>query len=165
MGKILVILACLCLLLAGCGAKETFETVDDLYAQPAAQPQFLHIDLPEEAATPTLEQEETGSVYLCDGYTMTVQILPGGSLDTTLTQLTGFTSDRLTVMHTRQSDTDRYECVWSAAGEGEDHVGRLVILDDGAYHYAVTVMAPEETAGSLTKTWQTLLNSAAISTD
>jgi VCBS repeat-containing protein len=68
-------------------------------------------------------------------------------------------------MHTKQAETDRYESVWSAVGEGEDQVGRLVILDDGNYHYAVTVMAPAETAGELTKTWQKLLNSAVISTD
>ena len=165
MGKKLAIMAFLCLLLTGCGAQETFETVDDLYVQPAAQPKFLHLDMPEEAAVPTLEREDTGSIYLCDGYTMTVQVLPGGSLDSTLSQLTGFTSDRLTMMHTKQAEADRYECVWTAAGEGEDHVGRLVILDDGNYHYAVTVMAPAETAGELTQTWQKLLNSAVISTD
>ena len=163
--KKLAIFGLLCLLLTGCGAKETFETVDDLYLQPAAQPQFLHLDMPEEAAVPTMEHEENGSVYLCDGYTMTVQVLPGDSLDATLNQLTGFTSDRLTLMHTKQAETDRYESVWSAVGEGEDQVGRLVILDDGNYHYAVTVMAPAETAGELTKTWQKLLNSAVISTD
>ena len=165
MGKKLAIFALLCLLLTGCGAKETFETVDDLYVQPAAQPQFLHLDMPEEAAVPTLENEQTGSVYLCDGYTMTVQVLPGGSLDSTLAQLTGFTSDRLTLMHTKQTQTDRYECVWTSAGEGTEQVGRLVILDDGNYHYAVTVMAPADTAGELTQTWQKLLSSAAISTD
>lgn len=165
MRKKLAIMALLCVLLTGCTAKETFETVDDLYVQPAAQPQFLHLDMPEEAAVPTLEHETTGSIYLCDGYTMTVQVLPGGSLDTTLAQLTGFPSDRLTTMHTKQADVDRYECVWTAAGEGEDQVGRLVVLDDGSYHYAVTVMAPAETAGQLTKTWQKLLNSAVLSTD
>ena len=45
MGKKLAIMAFLCLLLTGCGAQETFETVDDLYVQPAAQPQFLHLDI------------------------------------------------------------------------------------------------------------------------
>ena len=165
MGKKFTILALLCLLLTGCGTKETFETVDDLYVQPAAQPQFLHVNLPEEAAVPTLEHEGNGSVYLCDGYTMTMQVLPGGSLDTTLSQLTGFSTDRLTLMHTKQAKTDRYECVWTSAGEGMEQVGRLVILDDGNYHYAVTVMAPADTAGELTQTWQKLLNSAALSTD
>ena len=165
MRKLPAMFALLCLLLTGCGAKETFETVDDLYVQPAAQPQFLHLDMPEEAAVPTLEHEQTGSIYLCDGYTMTVQVLPGDSLDSTLSRLTGFTTDRLTLMHTKQADTDRYECVWTAAGEGDDQVGRLVILDDGNFHYAVTVMAPAETAGELTQTWQKLLNSAVLSTD
>ena len=165
MGKLIVIATLLCLLLAGCGAQETFETVNDLYVPVSAQPQFLHVTLPEEAAVPALEHESAGSIYLCDGYTMTVQTLPGGNLDSTLTQLTGFNSDRLTLLHISQPEADRYTCAWSAAGEGTEQVGRLVLLDDGQFHYAVTVMAPAENAAALSETWQKLLDSVAISTD
>lgn len=165
MKKRLVSLFLVGVLLTGCGAAETFETVDDLYVQPAAQPQFIHLELPEEAAVPTMESEKNGSIYLCDGYTLTVQTLAGGDMDMTLSQLTGFTSGDLTLMHTKQVATDRYECVWTAAGEPDDQVCRAVILDDGSYHYAVTVMAPAQTAGQLTATWQALLDSVAVSTD
>ena len=153
------------LLLTGCGAQETFETVNDQHISAAASPQFLNVELPEEAAAPTLGQEDAGNLYLCDGYTIAVQTMPGGNLDATLSQLTGFSSERLTLMHTKQPEAERYECVWTAAGEGGDQVGRLVILDDGNYHYAVTVMAPAQTAGALTETWQELMNSVRISTD
>ena len=165
MGKRIVCLLLLGLLLTGCGARETFETVADLYEQPAAVAQNLHLDLPKEAAAPAVASEDAGNLYICDGYTLTVQTVSGGSLDATLSQVTGFTSDRLTVMHTKQADADRYECVWTCAGETGDQVGRTVVLDDGSYHYAVSVMAPAEKAGDLSQTWRDLLASISISTD
>ena len=165
MRKRLICWVLLAVLLTGCGAQESFETVADLYEQPAAAPQELSLDIPQEAASPAMESAEAGSLYLCDGYTLTVQTLTGGDLDATLNQLTGFSAEHLTLMHTKAPSADRYECVWASAGETGDQVGRTVVLDDGSYHYAVSVMAPAETAGALTKTWQTIFDSMALSTD
>ncbi len=154
------------LLLTGCGAQETFETVSDQNMQPVmATLQQLTLALPEEAAAPAMESPEQGKLYICDGYTLTVQTMASGDLDQTLQQLTGFTRDQLTVMETEQGDVRRIQCVWTAVGEGGDCVGRALVLDDGNYHYAVTVMAQSEMAGQLTGQWQEILDSATLSTD
>lgn len=152
-----------CLLLTGCGTAQTFETVDDLYAEPAAARQ-IQVKLPEEAARSAISGE-TGSIYLCDGYTLAVQTFPTGTLEDAVRSVTGFSGEKLAPIQTRLGDTDCYHCVWTAAGEGGDQVGRAVILDDGNCRYAVSVMAPEQTAGQLTETWQTVLSSVKLSTD
>ena len=162
--KRLLILALLGLALTGCGQAETFETMTDVYEEIAARPQFLQVVLPEEAAVPTLEQGD-GSLYLCDGYTLSLQTFANTSLEEAFLQTTGFSRDRLTVLHRQQPACDRYDCAWTASGETGESVCRAVILDDGHYRYAVTVMAPAETAGELNGTWQKLLGTVGLSTD
>ena len=154
-------------LLTGCSAKETFETVSDLLDVPVmAQMQQLELSIPDEAAVPSMEDTEAGRLYLCDGYTLTVQTMDAGDLDRTLRQLTGYEKSQLTLMQTKRDGVDRYECVWSAAGENGDQIGRVIILDDGGYHYSVTAMAPADDAGQLTATWQKIFDSAKlVSTD
>ena len=147
-------------LLSGCQAEPTFETIQDVYAgETLSEPRDVVLDLPEDA---TVIHSDQGKLYLCDGYDITVEIFAAGDLNRTVQTLTGFASDALTVLHTAVSDTQRYECVWSAAGEGGDMVGRAVVLDDGAYHYCVTVMASSEQAGKLSDNWQALLDSFSL---
>lgn len=160
--KKLCVLICVLLMLAGC-SQQTFETVTDLHQDgPLPQAKSICLDLPKEAALPTMESEESGKLYLCDGYSIAVQTLSGGDLDGTLRQLTGFSRDALTVMERKTGDISRYDCVWTAAGEGQDQTCRCVVMDDGIYHYAVTVMADSADAGKLQQTWQSILGSAYL---
>lgn len=163
--KKLLIIPVLCLLLSGCGAQETFETVSDVYATPAdAQMYRVELSLPENAVVQTMEATDGSTLYLCDGYSVTVQTMEAGDLDRTLRQVTGFGKDSLTVMETVKDGFDYYECVWCASGENTDQVCRAAILDDGTYHYAVTVMADYELAGDLSATWEHILDSMTLST-
>lgn len=123
----------------------------------------IQLQLPKEATAPVLQSQEGGKLYLCDGYTLTVQTLSAGDIDRTMREVTGFSKDQLTVMETEQMDFRRYDCVWSAAAEEGEQVARTVILDDGNYHYAVTVMADFAAAGELANTWQSLLGSVSLS--
>ena len=142
------------LLLTGCAAQETFETVSDQNMQPVmATLQQLTLMLPEEAAAPAMESPEQGKLYLCDGYTLTVQTMVSGDLDQTLQHLTGFTRDQLTVMETEQADVRRIQCVWTAAGEGGDCVGRALVLDDGNYHYVLSATVPAEKIEEYQEIW------------
>ncbi len=156
--KILSMLLVVCLLLCGCSAAQTFEKVEDVYV-PGTAPvqQEVLWEMPEENLRPV--QSEYGSLYFCDGYEITQEILQAGNLSRTLQQLTGYTADKLTVLETQQDDAKRYECVWTAAGEGGNTVGRAVILDDGYYHYCMTAMAQEEEIDGLRKVWQELFDS------
>lgn len=150
------------LLLTGCGAQPVFEKVEDPWVEVDVKQKELVVKLPSDAASPVLQSPETGRLYLCNGYVLTLQTLSGGDLDATMRQITGFSKEQLTYMQTRDGAVDKYSCVWSSAGEDGDHVGRAVILDDGSYHYAVTVMADFASAGELSDTWQALLNSVTL---
>lgn len=153
------------LLLAGCGAPEEYETMLDVsYDQPASTAASIDLVLPEEAAECFLGDPQSGAVYLCDDYTVTVVTLPGGDLDATLRTVTGFGADRLQPMKVYDGTCKRYHCAWTAAGEGAEQTCRGVILDDGAYHYALTVMADSREAGALLPVWQQLMDSFSLRT-
>lgn len=157
--KCLIFAAMLCML-TGCGAKETLETLTDDYIQSVSAPVWqMVLDVPQDASVTVLQDEESGKLYLCDGYTVTVQTMASGDLQKALQSLTGYQKEELTLMQTLQDGAKRYECVWAAAGEGEDQVGRACLLDDGNYIYAVTAMAGESKAGELTAVWQGLFDS------
>lgn len=149
------------LLLSGCTAQTDVETVTDVYAQPPQQPQQILLELPQYSYVPVMEAGETDKMYLCDGYTVCVQTLEGGNLDRTLRQVTGYGRQQLQL----QRIGDRYQCVWSAAGEEQTQVGRSCIIDDGAYHYALTVMAPEAQAGALREEIQSIFQSFGVRTE
>ena len=68
-------------------------------------------------------------------------------------------------VETVQEGVKRDDCVWTSAGEGEDQVGRATVWDDGAYHYAVTVMAGESQMRELSDIWQDILGSVSLRTD
>ena len=146
--------------LAGCRAATTFETVDDVYApQSQNAPREVALVLPEDVQTIA---GDNGKLYLCDGYEVTVETFSSGDLNGTVQKLTGFAPDALTMLQTVASNVRRYECVWTAAGENGDAVGRAVVLDDGVYHYCVTVMGQADAAGEMAGTWQELLRSVQL---
>ena len=150
-------------LLTGCGAQQTFETVDDVFeAGNNAAVGTVKLSLPDEAAVPVMESGTGGSLYLCDGYDLTVQTMEGGDLNRTLLQMTGYPADALQCIKTKPDGVTRYDLAWTSAGENGDLVARGVVLDDGAYHYVVTVMADAQISGSLRETWETLLESVRI---
>ena len=162
MKKLFLILAMLCLLTA-CAGEKTLETVEDVYAPQETDPKLVHLTLPEEAAAQTLSSA-AGQLYLCNGFTVTVQTFRGGDLNRTVKETTGYTLDRLTLMETAKDSVTCYRLSWVSLGEGGDQAARTLILDDGCYHYAVTVMAPAENAGALTDTWQEIFASVSLYT-
>lgn len=160
MKKFLVILVTM-LLFSGCAA-QTFETVDDLNdVQAVAQPATLLLDLPEEAAAPAM-QGSSGTLYFCGDYDIMVEVMASGNLSSTLQTLTGFDRDELDLVQTLRCGVDCYESAWSAAGEAGDHVGRVLVLDDGSFHYCVSVMAPAEDAADCTADWNAIMDSVTL---
>lgn len=132
--------ALLPLVFTGCAAEETFETIaDEQVLSVMAQPREISVQLPEEAAVPVLENEEQ-KVYLCEDYEIIIETMSSGDLSSTVRTLTGYEKEQLTVMETQWQDVTRYEFVWASAGEEGDRLGRGVILDDGDYHYCMTLL-------------------------
>ena len=160
--KKLVVLMLIPVLLSGCKVQETFETVEDLpVVQVAAAPQQFFVSLPTEIAAPTF-QSDREELYVCEDYTISKQILESGDLERTIITLAGRPKEELDVIQTLQDTYDRYDFVWTSAGEEGLQVGRACILDDGNYHYALTTMAGEETAGQMRETLQDMFDSCRL---
>ena len=157
------IILLLCFMLSGCASQDMMETICDTYDVPVvAQLQQIQVKLPEDATLSTMGDGADSKLYLCDDYAVSTQILEGRDIDRTFQQTTGFTEDALAVMKTVRSGLKRYDCVWTAAGEGEEQVFRAVILDDGQQHYTVTLSASASKAGDLAQTWQEILDSVTL---
>lgn len=139
MKRILLVLL-MSLLLAGCAEAELGETVADVWqeAVTVAAPRETRLELPGEAVACAMESD-TGRLYFGDGYEVMVQTLSSGDLDATIRALTGFDREDITVIQS-QSDPKRWEFAWASAGEGGERLGRGVVLDDGNYHYCLTVL-------------------------
>lgn len=139
MKKWIVLLLC-ALLLAGCASEETFETVaDELVVSVMAQPGQISVDLPDDAVAPVLESGSE-QVWMCDDYELIIQTVEGGDLSATVQSISGYPKEELTIMETQNQNVTRYEFVWASAGEQGDRLGRAVVLDDGNYHYCMSVL-------------------------
>ena len=162
--KIVIAICGMLIMLCGCSNMGAFETVMDVVPVTEVRPAgSIKLSLPEEAAVAVFENLVEGKIYLCEDYEITVQTLEGGDLEKTMQEITGFSKDRLTVMETAQGELKRYDCVWSAMGEGEVQIGKTAILDDGVWHYAVSVMADASKAELLQEKWQELFRSFGVS--
>ena len=131
----------LALLFTGCASQDTMETLADEAVMSAATVRSVRLELPEETVMPVMETD-TGEIYICQDFEVSLQTLPGGDLNRTVETLTGFGVEDVTVMQAG----DSYDLVWSCAGELGAEVGRARILSDGAYHYCLTAQSSEENA-------------------
>ena len=147
------------LLLCGCGTQETMETISDEILLPVmAQPRDISVELPGEAALPVVEND-AGRIYLCDEYEIILQTMDAGDLRHTIQNLSGMEQEQLTVMETVSDDVTRYEFVWTSAGEQGEQLGRGVVLDDGAYHYCLSVLRSAEKADKSQINWNHVFQS------
>ena len=153
----------LSLLLSGCGAEETLETIsDDIPLQPVlAAPAEISVRLPDNAVSPVLESD-TEQVYFCEDYEIAIETRSSGDLGSTITALTGFDPEQLTIMHTKTDAADRYEFVWVSAGEEGDRLGRGVVLDDGSYHYCMSVLRDAENPKKSQVVWSDVFSSFSV---
>ena len=146
-------------ILCGCKAEETLETVSDEWIVPAmAQPREISVRLPENTVLPVMEQDGR-RMYMGQDYEIMLETLASGDLNATICSISGFEKEQLTILETRQADTDRYEFVWTTAGEGGERLGRAVILDDGDYHYCMSVMRD---AGDTQIVWRDVFGSFSL---
>ena len=138
------------------------ETVaDEIVLNVSAQPREVLLTLPKETLLPAMETE-SGTLYLCDGYDVAVQILDSGDLDATIRQVSGFGRDDLTVIQTSAGELARYEFVWTAATDLGEAVCRGMILDDGNYHYVLTAAVPAKKVDEYKEIWNGIFESFSI---
>ena len=164
MKKLAILLVCL-LLLTGFAQEPSLETVNDEILQPVMTQVYSPVfTLPRDAAVTTMESPDAGTIYFCDGYTVTLRTLPGGDLDRTVVDTTGFSEEDLTLLKTRSEGFQRIQCVWSAVSEEGEQLGRLTVLDDGANHHVLSCMTPAADAAALAPEIQQLMDSFRLVT-
>ena len=163
MKKILFWIAAAALLLSGCGAEETFETISDEIVTPVlAEKREISLILPAEAASPTVESG-ADRLYQCQDYDISIQTLDAGDLDATIRTVCGYSKENVTVMQTQRDGLDCYEFVWASAGEAGDQVGHGLILDDGSYHYCVSILGDAARAQANQVYWEEMFHSVTVS--
>lgn len=154
--------AILALLLSGCGAEETMETIADEIVTPvSAQIRDIYLELPGEAASPAVESG-SDRLYQCETYDIRVQTMTGGDLNATILTLSGYAREDLTVMQTRKDGYDCYSFAWACVGESGDMVGRAMILSDGTYHYCVSILGDADFASENQVYWQDIFDSFTL---
>lgn len=150
------------LVLSGCAAEETFETIQDEIVQTAAaQPREITVRLPDNAVSPVLESDSE-QVYFCEDYQIVVETISGGDLEATVHSVSGCDQEKLTILETSQDGAKRYDFVWAAAGETGDLLGRAAILDDGSYHYCLSVLRPAEDTEKTQVVWSNVFDSFGL---
>lgn len=151
MKKICMILLAV-FLLAGCTEKKTFETISDGLETPRL-PAMLEMTavLPEGAISPVFSTTDAGKLYEYQDCTVTMQAVIAGDFSGLIREVTGYAKENLQIMESVQAGLPSYQVVWTAAGEGQTHVGRACILADGNYYYVLTAMVPESKSRSLSK--------------
>ena len=155
----------LAIFLTGCTSEPTMETISDTLEEPVmAKPREISVRLPGEASIPAIESD-AGRVYTCGDYDLAIQILAGGDVGATVESLSGFPMEALTVLETEQDGAKRYDFVWASAADQGEQLGRAVILDDGSYHYTMTVLRDADTTESLQVVWSDVFGSFSLRTD
>ena len=153
-----VVAACL---LAGCSAEVTMETVADEPVLSQSVAREVRVELPEETVLPVMETD-TGELYICRDFEVSVETLPGGDLQRTVAMLTGFDIEDVTVMEREVDGKVRYDLAWSCAGEMGEEIGRASVLSDGQYHYCLAVRTPEENADQCREMFNAMFESFSL---
>lgn len=150
------------LLLTGCAVRDTFETVSDELITPVmATPKQVHIDLPDEAQAASFPSD-TGTLFICDDYEIAIETLSSGDLDSTLKTMTGQGQENLSLMTTKQGECTRYDFVWAGVNDDGDYSGRGTILDDGVYHYCLSLVRPLDKMNNSQVVWRQVFHSFTV---
>ena len=159
--KVAVSIILLLAVMTGCHAP-VYETMGNVVhvGQQQVHIREVLLDFPEDASV--LASAGTDTLYICDGYTMSLQNFQSGDLAATIRSLCGYDKEKLTVMESKCGDHKRYDWVWVAAGEEGDVLCRGAILDDGFCHYSLCVSADAKLTGDLSQTWNELFESFCL---
>ena len=157
--KKLLCLLLLSALLTGCADVE-YEFVSDSGTFPALpSSRQMVVSLPPTIAKPTFSGDDGSCMYVCPDYVISQQVLSGGDMVRTLQTVTGYSPEDLTILETKQENCSRFDCVFTVAGESEQELCRLTVLDDGYYHYILCIQAGESVYPAVKEEIEQILSS------
>lgn len=154
--------------MTGCGAQDTWETVDDvLPAEPVsafAGAYRLGFAIPQDAQV--IEQTENGEACVygqTDGaYEITAQTMLSSTPDGAIRRLTGFAPEQLPVIKTKRFGLNEYQLVWYSLDEDGGRLCRADVLCDGALCYVLTFSVREELSAQYADTAREVFASLSL---
>ena len=144
-----ILMAALALLLSGCAAQYTWETVDDTVpasAEASAPACRLTLAAAEDVLEPVFSDDGRTAVYeQKDGdYEITAQTMRAADRNDIVQRLSGFAPEQIEVVQTQRFGMPEYQFAWYASGEEGGRLCRADVLCDGDWCYAVTFSVKEE---------------------
>lgn len=138
--------------LCGCNGAESFEVIADSFIDSSkAEPAKMVLSLPDEVTLSVMSGSDW-QYYEGEHYQIVLQTYPSGNLDQTLQQVTGYSKEHLNVMELSATNIDKYFCAWSSVSEEGEVVGRCTVLDDGVYHYCLSILVDADMSGEVRDT-------------
>ena len=163
--RIWMVLLAVVLILSGCTTRQYYETMSDCFSEPEkAKAGEVSLLLPVSAEVVKAEHETNGKLWLCEDYWVCLQTMDSGDVEKTVREVTGYSLQQLAMICVDNDGQKRYEFVWCSAGENGQQMNRGVILDDGAYHYTLTLHSDADSAGDLIDQWQNITATFAVNT-
>lgn len=156
--KWLLVGICVIEMLCGCSSHKNYETISDEIVTPImAEPMQITADFPPDVSVYALEHN--GMICVGEGYSLCIETMTGGDLNNTVKKCTGYSAQNLNLIQTKRDGMTLYETAWSCMGEHGDQVGRLLVLDDGQYHYTLYALTDAEEMGQLQSVIQPVFQS------
>ncbi len=157
--KRLCVVILLLVLTCGCAKQTVYETMSDNLQQITAEPLDVILDLPDEVAVSVFSNGNGNEIYISNDYTVETYLMPAGDMRKTVLEITGFDMEDVSILQTQADGIKRYECTWTSTGEGELQACRATILDDGNYHYVLTVIGDQTAASEHSEEWKQIFKS------
>ena len=139
------------LLLSGCGAEPVYETIGNVWEndEPVFAPAGMEFAVPEDAHMEVVEGSSGEKIYRIGDWELWTGTYSAGDLSATMEEITGLESGNLTVISRRVGAYDCHETAWTTTGEDGTWVARTAVIEEGGYHYALSMMVPQEDADQL----------------
>lgn len=152
------------LLLSGCGAEPVYETIGDVWAndEPVFAPAGIEFAAPEDAQMEVMEGDSGEKIYRIGDWELWTGTYTAGDLSATLEEVTGLQSGNLTVISRQVGNYACHETAWTTTGEDGTWVAQTAVIEDGGYHYALSMMVPQEDADQLGRFFTQVLGSVNL---
>lgn len=136
------------LLLSGCAGdtEPVYETIGNVWEneEPVSAPASIEFAVPDGAEMEAVSTDSEVKIYRIGDWELWTQALDGGDLRATFEQLTGMDWDALTVVNHPVGEKNVYETAWTAMDEEDTYIIRAAVIEEGDYHYCLSLMALED---------------------
>lgn len=160
--KIGLLLLITALVLSGCTAEPTFETIGNVWENSHAEelPASIEFGLPDDIVMEVMESDDNCRSYQIGDWMLWTEICNGGDIAATMKMLTGM-EDAEMISH----PSGMYSChetAWAVTEEEGEYVMRAAVIPKGAYHYCLSMKAPVEDARQMGEVFSQILENVYL---